>query len=1202
MALPPAIVRRTVTYGPETDYQGNAVTGTITFTPLQTLTWRDTGQGLHIAPIKVDLDITGAGAVSLVCTDQPGLYNAAGEQVTNWAYSVRLELRTSDGSNPITSPPARLFQVPSGSGALDLDNMVPVTSSTGVVVLVPAITNLAGLSGPTVTLEDLNALGLGGGGGGSYTAEQAQDAAALLLTSGVHTGGITFTYDDAGNRINVGVPALPTLAPVATSGAYGDLSGKPTIPAPTTDASLLTTGTLNAARLPAHTHTSANISDFAEAVQDAVGALLGAGSNVILNYDDAANSLTISATAAGGTGLDAEQVRDAIGVALIGVGNVSVVVNDAADTITITTTATVNATDASLRDRSTHTGTQPASTVTGLAVVATSGAYADLSGKPTIPAAGEPVITPGTTAQYWRGDKTWQTLPTPGSGSLPAGGTTGQALTKTSNTDGAVGWSNVSSGSSVVPSSSTPMETAYSRFATRDVAPVPIVVLGSSTAGGQGSTNDNRNMMNRWVIYTQDDFPLSTKAAQPTFSNLSASMTLSNGIQHIKAAAAGATAASYLDATKVSQIGAINPAVLAHQIGSNDYANGVAVATYKANVAGWLDQLDAAITVPHMHVLIHGHRRTNVSNPAAPWSSYGTALQELATARSSNVVFLDLSTAFRAALQDTTDPLGFRDADNIHLNDKGHAFGADLLRAYFRIAAPVPAPWVPLPDPTVQALSNTAAPAISGSPTTGNTLTVSNGSWSATPDSYTYAWKRAGSIISGATAATYVLVSADEGQAITCTVTAIKSGYSSASATSASVTASSGSSGTLTNTTAPAVTGTGTVGQVLTTTNGAWSATPDSYTYQWRRDGAAISGATSQTYTLVSADGGTAITCAVTAVKATYTSGTAVSNSTAVALQTFTNSTVPTISGTTTTGNTVTSSTGTWSVSPDAYAYQWKRAGTAISGATSSAYTLVSADEGQAITVTVTATKANYSPASATSTAITPTAGTGPSDLTTGMLWDFDGDTLTAQGNGVKASSWTSQGGSLGALAVSQATAGNQPTVVTSAVGGHTALRFLSSASTRLLSSGTTAPVVTGTSASYVYVIKRTGASTRLIGGINSANYHTLFDSAAVNGISFGIEALSGSVLTYTTSILDRWIIIIVSAAGASSKMVIGNEATITGTLNTSNGVGVAIGGSGSGSGYGTFDLTKYRAYDHALTDTEITQLKTFLNSRYALT
>lgn len=39
---------------------------------------------------------------------------------------------------------------------------------------------------------------------------------------------------------------------------------------------------------------------------------------------------------------------------------------------------------AELRDRATHTGTQSADTISGLATVATSGAYADLSGVPTL--------------------------------------------------------------------------------------------------------------------------------------------------------------------------------------------------------------------------------------------------------------------------------------------------------------------------------------------------------------------------------------------------------------------------------------------------------------------------------------------------------------------------------------------------------------------------------------------------------------------------------------------------------------------------------------------------------------------------------------------------------------------------------------------------------------------------------------------------
>jgi hypothetical protein len=110
--------------------------------------------------------------------------------------------------------------------------------------------------------------------------------------------------------------------------------------------------------------TSGTISDFTEAVQDAVAALLAQGTGVTLSYNDAGNTLTVSATGSGG--LDAEAVRDAIGVALIGTGVISVTVNDAADTITISSTATANSTDAQLRDRSTHTGTQAISTVTNL--------------------------------------------------------------------------------------------------------------------------------------------------------------------------------------------------------------------------------------------------------------------------------------------------------------------------------------------------------------------------------------------------------------------------------------------------------------------------------------------------------------------------------------------------------------------------------------------------------------------------------------------------------------------------------------------------------------------------------------------------------------------------------------------------------------------------------------------------------------------
>ena len=54
--------------------------------------------------------------------------------------------------------------------------------------------------------------------------------------------------------------------------------------------------------------------------------------------------------------------------------------------------ATQNATDAQLRERSTHTGTQPASTITGLAPVATSGDYNALTNKPDLSALEEVTV------------------------------------------------------------------------------------------------------------------------------------------------------------------------------------------------------------------------------------------------------------------------------------------------------------------------------------------------------------------------------------------------------------------------------------------------------------------------------------------------------------------------------------------------------------------------------------------------------------------------------------------------------------------------------------------------------------------------------------------------------------------------------------------------------------------------------------------
>jgi lysophospholipase L1-like esterase len=72
------------------------------------------------------------------------------------------------------------------------------------------------------------------------------------------------------------------------------------------------------------------------------------------------------------------------------------------------------------------------------------------------------------------------------------------------------------------------------------------------------------------------------------------------------------------------------------------------------------------------------------------------------------------------------------------------------------------------------------------------------------------------------------------------------------------------------------------------------------------------------------------------------------------------NSVLPSVSGTTELGQTLTTTNGTWTGSPS-FAYQWYRNGVVIGGATNNTYVLVSADLGTTITSTVTATNAGGS-------------------------------------------------------------------------------------------------------------------------------------------------------------------------------------------------------------------------------------------------
>lgn len=212
------------------------------------------------------------------------------------------------------------------------------------------------------------------------------------------------------------------------------------------------------------------------------------------------------------------------------------------------------------------------------------------------------------------------------------------------------------------------------------------------------------------------------------------------------------------------------------------------------------------------------------------------------------------------------------------------------------------------------------------------------------------------------------------------------------------------------NTAAPTISGTAREGQMLTASNGSWSNTPSSFSYQWQRcnlDGtgcADIPAATSQTYTLLTADVDHRVRVTVTATNA---DGHAAANSdpseVVSSLTGPTDSTKPTITGTPAIGQELTAHPGSWSASATSFSYQWLRCmpGTTfdcltVSGATGTTYGVRAADAGDQLRVVVRASDTGGNrgwatsdpvtvPGTSTTTTATTTTTTTTATTTTGQ-------------------------------------------------------------------------------------------------------------------------------------------------------------------------------------------------------------------------
>ncbi|HWE82711.1 MAG TPA: hypothetical protein VG265_13760 [Gaiellaceae bacterium] len=197
------------------------------------------------------------------------------------------------------------------------------------------------------------------------------------------------------------------------------------------------------------------------------------------------------------------------------------------------------------------------------------------------------------------------------------------------------------------------------------------------------------------------------------------------------------------------------------------------------------------------------------------------------------------------------------------------------------------------------------------------------------------------------------------------------------------------------STSQPTIAGQVREGRTVSARNGNWNNSPTGFAYQWQQcdsTGAGcnpISGATSKTYTVATADVDHTLKVAVTATNADGSSTSTSQASSVVSSSKAPVSTAsPSITGTAKVGEQLTVSTGTWTGGVKSFSYQWQvcdssgNSCSAVQDATAKTYGVRTADTGKTIRVVVTATNLAGSTNATTSPTSVVTNGSAPAPVT----------------------------------------------------------------------------------------------------------------------------------------------------------------------------------------------------------------------------